>query len=225
MNGFPRTNDSRMRGRGWRLLVCALLLGATVPVYAAGGILVFGDSLSAAYGIDRSAGWVALLRERLAAADASLAVHNASVSGETTAGGRERLPEALARTEPDIVVLELGANDGLRALSLEAMQANLAAMIEASREAGAEVLLLGMRIPTNYGRDYGERFHASFETLAERHDVAYVPFFLAPIARDRSAFQDDGVHPDAAAQPALLEHVWPALEPLVTKVRQTSAAR
>lgn len=166
--------------------------------------------------MQRDQGWVALLDQRL---DQRLGeeytVVNASISGETTAGGVRRLPELLERHEPDIVVLELGANDGLRALALETMQANLAAMIEQSLAAGARVLLLGVRLPSNYGPAYTERFHNVYDSLAQKYDVAYLPFFLAPIARDPSRFQADGVHPTAAAQPALLDHVWSALAPLL----------
>ncbi len=184
---------------------------AAAPASAGKTILVLGDSLSAAYGMQRSQGWVALLDERLE--DHSTV--NASISGETTSGGLRRLPELLERHDPNIVVLELGANDGLRALSLDAMQANLADMIEQSQDAGARVLLLGMRIPSNYGPAYTEGFHGVFDALAQEYDIAYLPFFLAPIARDQSLFQDDGVHPTAAAQPLLLDHVWPRLEPLL----------
>lgn len=207
-----------------RLAVAVGLLFAATSVYAAGGVLVFGDSLSAAHGIARDDGWVALLRELLAAGDTPVAVNNASVSGETTAGGLARLPAALTRTQPEVVVLELGANDGLRALPIADMQANLASMIEASREANARVLLLGMRIPSNYGKDYGDRFHAAFEALADRYELAYVPFFLAPIASDRDNFQDDGLHPNAQAQPALLDHVWQQLAPLLPGASQIPAA-
>lgn len=198
------------------MMVLALMLGASASAaYAGEGILVFGDSLSAGYGIERSEGWVALLRDRLAHANANIEVVNASVSGETSAGGRGRLEAALDRHDPAVVILELGANDGLRALPIDRMKANLEAMVAASREAGAKVLLLGMRIPSNYGPDYSTRFHQAFVDVAEATDVAFVPFFLEPIAMDRAYFQNDGVHPNAEAQPKLLDIVWPKLRVLL----------
>ncbi|GAB3676803.1 arylesterase [Salinisphaera aquimarina] len=190
----------------------------SIPAYAAGGILVFGDSLSAGYGLARHDGWVALLEERLVAKDADIDVVNASVSGETTAGGRSRLAAALADHQPAIVVLELGGNDGLRALPVADMKDNLTAMIEASRNAQAKVLLLGMRIPANYGKTYSDRFHGAFNDIAKQSDVAYVPFFLESIATDRRNFQADGIHPNAAAQPEMLDAVWPTLSTLISQI-------
>lgn len=202
-----------------------LLLGlaAAGPVHAATRILVFGDSLSAAHGMPRDQGWVALLTNRLARRHQNIYVVNASISGETTAEGLARLPAVLRRTDPDIVLLELGGNDGLLALPVEAMQANLAQMIQRCRAAGARVLLLGMRIPSNYGPAYTERFHDAFDALARQTDVAYVPFFLAPIATDLSRFQADGIHPDAKAQPVLLAQIWPVLAPLLNGSRPIPA--
>lgn len=197
------------------VMTAAVLFATCSLAYAQSSVLVFGDSLSAGYGLARGEGWVALLRERLEASDAHVKVVNASVSGETSAGGRGRLDAALDRHDPDVVILELGANDGLRALPVEKMKANLRAMIDASRKSGAKVLLLGMRIPSNYGKRYAEDFHQAFVSLAEETDVAFVPFFLAPIATDRSNFQDDGVHPNADAQPAMLDAVWPELAPFI----------
>ena len=205
-------------------MTAAVLFASSSLAYAQSSVLVFGDSLSAGYGLARGEGWVALLRERLEASDADVKVVNASVSGETSAGGRGRLDAALARHEPDVVILELGANDGLRALPIAKMKTNLAAMIDASRESGAEVLLLGMRIPSNYGKRYAEDFHQAFVSLAEETDVAFVPFFLAPIATDRSNFQDDGVHPNADAQPAMLDEIWPELAPLLSADLDVPAA-
>ncbi|WP_353248760.1 arylesterase [Salinisphaera sp. T31B1] len=220
-----RRRDSILRARLIALFVALAALTVSLPVYAAPTVLVFGDSLSAGYGLARDAGWVALLERRLAERDTPVRVVNASVSGETTAGGRARLEGELARTEPDIVILELGGNDGLRALPVADMQTNLAAMIAASRAAGARVLLLGMRIPANYGKRYSEQFHRAFEQTADKQDVAYVPFFLAPIANDRANFQDDGIHPNAEAQPAMLDAVWPTLKPLIDQtLSQTPAA-
>ncbi|MES1930880.1 esterase [Salinisphaera dokdonensis CL-ES53] len=205
-------------------LTAATLFATCSFAYAQSSVLVFGDSLSAGYGLARGDGWVALMQERLAENDADVKVVNASVSGETSAGGRGRLDAALERHDPDVVILELGANDGLRALPIAKMKTNLGAMIDASRASGAKVLLLGMRIPTNYGKRYADNFHQAFVSLAKETDVAFVPFFLDPIARDRSNFQDDGVHPNADAQPAILDEVWPALAPLLSADLEMPAA-
>jgi acyl-CoA thioesterase-1 len=180
-------------------------------------LLVLGDSLSAEYGLPRGAGWVMLLSDRLQQNGADYTVVNASISGETTSGGRTRLPSLIKQHRPAIVVLQLGANDGLRGLPIAAMQDNIAAMIGTARAAGAAVLLVGIRIPPNYGRDYSERFHASFESLARKHKVALVPFLLDGFADSFDYFQADRIHPTAAAQPRMLENVWPALRPLLTR--------
>ncbi|HSG77189.1 MAG TPA: arylesterase [Burkholderiales bacterium] len=180
-------------------------------------ILVFGDSLSAAYGIAAKRGWVTLLAERLERERLDYSVVNASISGETTAGGVSRLPRALARHKPAIVILELGANDGLRGLPAAEMQKNLAAMIGMSKKAGAKVLLTGMRVPPNYGPEYAEAFAAVFEALARRHATAFVPFFLEGIADNLRLFQPDRIHPTEEAQPLLLENVWKALRPLLSR--------
>ena len=205
------------------LAVALMTAMASVPVYAAGTVLVFGDSLSAGYGLARADGWVSLLDARLQEHDVDMTIVNASVSGETTAGGRARFDAALERNDPDIVILELGGNDGLRALPVADMKANLGAMIEAARAADSTVLLLGMRIPANYGKRYSEQFHSAFNEIAKDTGVAYVPFFLEPIANDRGNFQDDGIHPNAGAQPAMLDAVWPELEPLIDSVSQSPA--
>lgn len=194
-------------------LACVFLCLA--PAAFAGNVLVLGDSLGAAYGVQRESGWVHRLEARVATVCPGATVYNASVSGETSAGGRARLPELLKRREPDIVIIELGANDGLRGLSVQRLRANLTAMIEASRSAGAEVLLLGMRIPFNYGFSYTRAFADTFDTVAEEASVAYVPFFLDGVALNPRLMQSDQLHPNAAAQPKLLANVWPALEPLV----------
>lgn len=178
-------------------------------------ILVFGDSLSAAYGIAQARGWVALLGERLKRERADYSVVNASISGETTAGGRARLESALARHRPALVVLELGANDGLRGLPIEAMKANLSAMIRASQAAGARVLLVGMKLPPNYGPDYTAEFESAFAELANRHKTALVPFLLEGFAEKPGLFQADRIHPTEAAQPLMLDRVWKALRPLL----------
>ncbi len=195
----------------WMLLAAATWAG---PAVAAPTLLVMGDSLSAAYGIERESGWVQLLDERLTD---EVEVINASISGETTSGGVTRLPELLRQHQPDIVLLELGGNDGLRGLPPQQMRANLARMIEASQQAGARVLLLGIRIPPNYGQAYADAFSRVYRTLAERHDVPLVPFILDGIALDDTLMQDDGIHPTAEAQPQVLDNVWPALEKLLPK--------
>lgn len=202
-----------------RLIVLFVLLVAAVSAKAdPPAILVFGDSISAGYGLaDAEQGWVGLLRAKLKQLGYGERVINASVSGETTAGGVARLPRALSLHHPRIVVLELGGNDGLRALGVDQMRANLSAMIDLSTAAGARVLLLGMRIPPNYGPEYTERFRSVFAELARAKRVRLVPFLLAGIALDPGLMQADGVHPNELGQPKLLGNVWPQLEPLLVK--------
>ena len=190
-----------------------LLCIGNAPLWAKEStILVVGDSLSAAYGIDVDAGWVNLLRRRLAVQAASWTVINRSISGDTTAGGLARLPPLLEQYRPDIVIIELGSNDGLRGLSFEQMKANLQAMIDASRAAGGRVLLVGGRLPPNYGKAYTEAFHRSFQQLAQANQLPLVPFLLEGVALDRSLMQADGYHPNAKAQPRLMENVWSVLK-------------
>ena len=190
-----------------------LLCIGNAPLWAKEStILVVGDSLSAGYGIDAEAGWVNLLRRRLAAQAASWRVINRSISGDTTAGGLARLPPLLEQYRPDIVIIELGSNDGLRGLSFEQMKANLQAMIDASRAAGGRVLLVGGRLPPNYGKAYTEAFHRSFQQLAQANQLPLVPFLLEGVALDRSLMQADGYHPNAKAQPRLMENVWSVLK-------------
>ena len=181
------------------------------------GVLVWGDSLSAGYGLKANESWPALLQSRLAGLGLDTKVVNASVSGETSAGGRSRLPEALARNKPAIVVVALGANDGLRGLPLGMMRDNLLAMVDAAREAGAKVVLVGMRLPPNYGPAYTTKFQNTFNEVAKDRKIPLVPFLLAGIATDPALFQADGIHPVAAAQGRLLDNVWPALKPLLTR--------
>lgn len=197
-----------------RLLFLCALLPAPAFAYT---ILVVGDSLSAAYGMNEAEGWVALLEERLGEATDELEVVNASISGDTSGGGIRRIDDALARAEPDLVILELGGNDGLRGNSLEAMQENLIGMSERAMDAGAEVLILGMQIPPNYGPAYTERFREAFAAAADETGADLLPFFLEPIAMDRAAFQRDGIHPSAESQPALMEHVLPAVEAIMER--------
>lgn len=187
------------------------------PAAAKRTVLVVGDSLSAEYGLARGRGWVALLGERLQQARPDLQVVNASISGDTTAGGRARLDALLSRHHPAIVVLELGANDALRGLSLEATRDNVAAMARQSRMAGARVLLLGQQMPPNYGADYGRRFAALYVEVARMEKAGLVPFFLHGVADApdaRRLFQADGLHPVAEAEPRLLDNVWPELKKL-----------
>lgn len=180
-------------------------------------ILVLGDSLSAAYGLETRQGWVELLRQRLKDQGYAYRVVNASVSGETSRGGRHRLPELLARHAPAILVLELGANDGLRGLPLDALQANLAAMVLRAREAGARVLLVGMQIPPNLGPFYTERFAALYAELAAQQDLAFTPFLLAGVAGDERLMQDDATHANAQGQTRMLENVWVVLQELLER--------
>ena len=183
-------------------------------------ILVLGDSLSAEYGLARGTGWVALLEKKLAAEKIAAKVVNASISGDTTAGGRSRLPALLKTHQPAIVVIELGSNDALRGLSLDMTAANLTAMTQAAQKAGAQVLLAGMQMPPNYGADYGKRFFALYPQVAKAQGAALVPFFLKGVAdRDNALelFQKDRIHPTAAAHPLILGNMWPELQKLLQK--------
>lgn len=178
-------------------------------------ILVVGDSLSAEYGLRRGTGWVALLEQRLAAEKIAASVVNASISGDTTSGGRARLPALLQQHRPTLVVIELGANDALRGLPLMLTQDNLSAMTQAAQQAGARVLLLGMQVPPNYGRAYADQFARVFEEVATAHKAARVPFFLKGVADAPDSltwFQADRIHPLEAAHPRILANVWPALK-------------
>jgi acyl-CoA thioesterase-1 len=180
-------------------------------------ILVFGDSLSAAYGIRPEQGWVALLTQRLQAQGYGYQIVNASVSGETTSGGLQRLPRALQLHQPGIVVLELGANDALRGLPLSGTRANLAQMVRLSQEAGARVLLVGIRIPPNYGPRYTEEFASVFPELAKQYHLPLVPFLLQDVALNPARMQEDGMHPSAAGEAPIVDTVWPYLKPLLKK--------
>ncbi|HXX83451.1 MAG TPA: arylesterase [Casimicrobiaceae bacterium] len=178
-------------------------------------ILILGDSISAGYGLPAGSGWVALLERRIAQDHRAYAVVNASLSGDTTAGGRARLEPLLARHRPAITIIELGGNDGLRGGSVDAMRQNLDAMTVAAQKAGSQVLLVGMRMPPNYGAAYVQRFDASFAEVAKAHRVALVPFFFEGFGEDDAMFQGDRIHPVAAAQPKLLDNVWRELKPLL----------
>ena len=196
------------------LIVMALVASTA---HAAQTIVIFGDSLSAAYGIQQNEGWVALLDKKLNQEYSHYSVINASISGETTSGGLSRFSQMLSTHKPDIVVIELGANDGLRGLSLNEMQANLNSMISKAKTQNAKVMLLGMKIPPNYGLQYTKKFSGIYENLAEKYSLKLVPFFLDGVAGKRNLVQDDGLHPTAAAQPKLLENVWPQLKSLLKK--------
>ena len=178
-------------------------------------ILVFGDSLSAGYGIQQNQSWVNLLQARLSQQKLPYQVVNASISGETTSGGLARFSEMLATHKPSIVLLELGANDGLRGLPIAAMQTNLNKMIAQAKTVKAKVLLIGMKIPPNYGLKYRRDFSASYEILAKQHKIKLVPFLLDGVAGNPSLVQEDGLHPTAAAQPQLLNNVWAQLKDLL----------
>jgi len=178
-------------------------------------VLVVGDSLSAGYGLPADTAWPTLLQKRLKSEGYPYAVVNASISGDTTAGGRARLDALLAQHHPAIVVIELGANDGLRGSSVDAMRQNLDAMVLAAQKAGARVVVVGMRLPPNYGPAYGERFDATFADVAKAHKTALVPFLFDGFAFDEAMFQADRVHPIAAAQARMQDNVWAALKPLL----------
>ena len=198
---------------------CAGLLHAS-PSFAqnARTILVVGDSLSAEYGLKRGSGWVALLDKRLGDEHIAATVRNASISGDTTSGGRSRLPGLLAQYKPTCVVIELGGNDALRGLDLKMSRDNLAQMTQAAQKAGAKVLLVGMQVPPNYGTDYARRFSEMFEDVARQYKAGLAPFFLKGIADlpDPTAmFQADRIHPKAEAHPRMLDNVWPELKKLL----------
>ncbi|WP_339512193.1 arylesterase [Pseudomonas sp. RL_15y_Pfl2_60] len=194
-----------------------LILTMWISSASAGTILVVGDSISAAFGLDTRQGWVNLLQKRIAEQGYDTEVINASISGDTSAGGAARLPALLKEHQPQWVILELGGNDGLRGQAPSQLQQNLAGMIDQSREQGAKVLLLGMRLPPNYGQRYTNAFAQVFSDLAEQKQVPFVPFFLEGVGGVPEMMQADGLHPALAAQPILLENVWPELQPLLNE--------
>ncbi len=217
--------QTAVRGGLSSTLLLVVFLGA-VPLQASTAeeglptLLVMGDSLSAAYGIEQEQGWVSLLAERL---DGDAQVVNASISGETTSGGAQRFADIIGQRQPDIVLLELGGNDGLRGLPPAQMRANLATIIEQSQQAGAEVLLLGIDIPPNYGQAYRDAFTGVYHSLAQEYELSLVPFLLEDIALNQQLMQSDGIHPTADAQPIILDNVWPALEPMLEETYQASS--
>jgi len=200
-----------------RALLAAAFLAAALPAAAARTLLVFGDSLSAAYGLAPEQGWVHLLGERVARAGLDWRVVNASVSGETTAGGLRRLPGDLARHKPAVVVIALGANDALRGQPIAGIRDNVEKMIRLARQARAEPVLVGLMIPPNYGIDYAAGFHDLFPALARRERLALVPFLLQGIGDKPEMFQADQLHPTAAAQAVIVDNVWKTLEPVLRK--------
>jgi acyl-CoA thioesterase-1 len=197
------------------MLGAVLLLAAALAHSAPKTVLVLGDSLSAEYGLTRGSGWVALLDQKLKAEKIDATIVNASISGETTSGGLTRLPALLAQHHPSLVVIELGANDALRGLPLAAAEANMRAMVELARKNNAQVLLVGMRMPPNYGRDYTERFFGMYKTVATQLKAPLVPFMLEGVAEKPALFQADRLHPTAQAHPAILANIWPKFLPLV----------
>ncbi|MFZ0010238.1 MAG: arylesterase [Steroidobacteraceae bacterium] len=210
--------------RTWSRVARAAALGVVVTfialhdaVAADRVILVLGDSLSAAYGLQPEQGWVALLAQRLQSQGYGYQLVNASVSGETSEGGLTRLPRALGLHGPALVILELGANDGLRGLPVAATRDNLGRIVQLARAAGARVLLIGIRIPPNYGPRYTQEFAAVFPALAKQYDLPLVPFLLEGVALDATLMQEDGLHPNSRGEPRVLETVWPYLQPLLKK--------
>ncbi|MFA5677654.1 MAG: arylesterase [Pseudomonas sp.] len=195
----------------WRKCAAGVLVYLLALPVMAQNILLVGDSISAAFGLEIQQGWVPLLQQRLAAEGYPHKVVNASVSGDTTAGGLARLPALLQEFQPELVVIELGGNDGLRALPVSNMQQNLSAMVELANSAGADVILLGMRIPPNYGPRYSDAFEKAFKTVADEHGVPLVPFLLEGVGGVAGMMQNDGVHPTAAAQALLLDNAWPVI--------------
>ena len=205
-----------------RLFIATLCCAAWLPAAAHAAananhkdILVVGDSLSAEYGLQRGSGWVGIVAEKLKSEKYGGAIHNASISGDTTSGGRSRLPAALARYKPGIVILELGSNDALRGLSLKMTKDNLSAMTVEAQKAGARVLLVGMQIPSNYGRAYTEQFRDLFPQVAAAHHTGLVPFLMEGMATNKALFQADGIHPNEQAQSILADNVWKHLKPML----------
>jgi acyl-CoA thioesterase-1 len=208
---------SRIRHLLAALTTVTLLLAARAFADSAYTLMVYGDSLSAAYGIEESEGWVALLARKLDSEGYPYQVINGSVSGETTTGGLSRLPAMLDSYRPDLVILELGGNDGLRGLPLNAIRDNLIAMVELSRETGAEVLLAGIQIPPNYGPRYTEPFYRQYSDIAAELELPLVPFLIDGIPQQPELMQNDGIHPKAEAQGMILDNVWPMLAPLLVR--------
>lgn len=220
--GFIKLTDVLLRAI---LLLALTLIHAAASAAAAPTILVMGDSLSAGYGIDVDTGWVKLLGKRLASQGYEYQVVNASISGETSGGGKVRLPALIEAHRPAVVILELGANDGLRGLPVKPMRDNLAAMIEMSQAAQAKVLLVGMQLPPNYGEQYTRGFQMTYAELAKRYRLKLLPFLLDRVALDAGLMQGDNLHPNERAQPRLLDNIWPVLQPLLKAPDKKAASR
>jgi acyl-CoA thioesterase-1 len=218
LSGLDRRDFSRL-ALGWAATGSIGLFSINAWAQAKPrSLLVVGDSLSAEYGLRRGTGWVALLEKRLAVEKINAKVINASISGDTTSGGRSRLPALLAQHKPTHVIIELGGNDALRGLPLKMTQENLSNMTEAAQKIGAKVLLLGMQVPPNYGADYSAQFAKTFETVAAKRKALLVPFFLKGVADGADAlklFQNDRIHPKEEAHPIMLDNVWPALKKIL----------
>jgi len=215
------TPSLRRLPRPLMALATALLCLMAAAPPATPTILIVGDSISAGYGLPPDSGWTTLLQQRLVAQHYPYRVVNASISGDTTAGGRERLDLLLSRERPAITVIELGGNDGLRGGSLDAMRANLDAMVVAAQKAGSRVLLVGMQLPPNYGPAYVRRFDVTYADVAKARHVALVPFLFEGFADDDAQFQPDRIHPVVAAQPRLLDNIWRELQPLLGAAGKT----
>lgn len=198
-------------------LLLAISTGINPNAFANNTILIYGDSLSAGYGIDISVGWVSLLQNKLLESGYNYQVVNASISGETTAGGRHRINEALKKHQPEIIIIELGGNDGLRGMELKQIKDNLSFMITASLNHDANVLLMSIEIPPNYGPRYNQKFSQNYDVLAHEHAISLAPFLLKSVATDPAYMQADGIHPKANAQGMILKNVWPFLTPLLNQ--------
>jgi len=201
----------------FKKILLFVLCWFALSAHAERALLVFGDSLSAGYGLPQEKGWVNLLADRLQSEKLGYRVVNASLSGETTLGGVNRIEAALVQHRPLVVIVELGGNDGLRGLSLDSTRMNLKTMVEAIRRAGAHALLVGMQLPPNYGTTYTRKFQALFEEVARQQNVPLVPFMLAGFGDKREYFQSDGIHPTAQAQPMILDNIWPVLRPMLNR--------
>ncbi len=213
---IPRALGKRWSHRASLFHILLLAVVHAAPAHATGGvILVLGDSLSSAYGLDMRAGWVQLLQNRLDKHDAAYRVVNASISGDTSNSGAARLAASLKKHAPDVVIVELGGNDGLRGLPMSVTRANLERIIVDSQAAGARVLLLGIRLPPNYGPAYNDAFHGIYEQLANQYQAGRVPFFLEGVGGVGGMMQPDGIHPRSEAQAIMLDNVWPHLQPLL----------
>ena len=208
-----------------RRLVLAVVLGFPCVAGAANTLIVFGDSISAGYGLPQGAGWVSLLSARMAKAAPDYKVVNASISGETLAGGRRRIESVLEQHKPAVVIVELGGNDGLRGAPIEAIESDLAAIVDACLARKVRVMVLGMRLPPNYGATYVQRFQQVYTVVAQKRPVTFVPFLFEGFAERHELFQPDGIHPAREAQSLMLESVWKPLAPLLTQGRHARAPK